>query len=379
MPSRAARIDDQHLVGEADAREQLADLRLGVERDDGDGEGKLFGVGATGRQAERRGTAFYRLPRPGPASTPARAADLECAMPAPRVLFVKLSSLGDVIHHLPAVSDLRARRPEVAIDWAVEEAYAPARAPAPRGRARDPRRPAAPAREPRSRRRPGARSPGRAARCASRPLRLDRRRAGAAEERGRGAGSRAGPLFGYDRREHPRARRGALLRPGPRRAARAACRRAQPPPGGRRLRLRARGPARLRPRRARRGAGLGAAAGTTSWRCTPRAAATSAGPTRAGGARGAPRARGHRHRLSRRLGAPSAPMPRASRGLAGRGRRARHGRCPRRRRSWRTPAPSSASTRGSRTSPSRSARPTVGPLRGHRARAHGPARRRRAP
>lgn len=46
-------------------------------------------------------------------------------MPAPRVLFVKLSSLGDVIHHFPAVSDLRAFRPEVAIDWAVEEAYAP--------------------------------------------------------------------------------------------------------------------------------------------------------------------------------------------------------------------------------------------------------------
>jgi heptosyltransferase-1 len=46
-------------------------------------------------------------------------------MPAPRVLFVKLSSLGDVIHLFPAISDLRARRPEVAIDWAVEEAYAP--------------------------------------------------------------------------------------------------------------------------------------------------------------------------------------------------------------------------------------------------------------
>jgi heptosyltransferase-1 len=46
-------------------------------------------------------------------------------MSAPRVLFVKLSSLGDVIHHLPAISDLRSRRPEIAIDWAVEEAYAP--------------------------------------------------------------------------------------------------------------------------------------------------------------------------------------------------------------------------------------------------------------
>ncbi|HQZ44484.1 MAG TPA: lipopolysaccharide heptosyltransferase I [Usitatibacteraceae bacterium] len=46
-------------------------------------------------------------------------------MPSPRALFVKLSSLGDVIHLFPAISDLRAKRPEVAIDWAVEEAYAP--------------------------------------------------------------------------------------------------------------------------------------------------------------------------------------------------------------------------------------------------------------
>lgn len=45
-------------------------------------------------------------------------------MPAPRILFVKLSSLGDVVHHLPAVSDLRAHRPDLGIAWAVEEAYA---------------------------------------------------------------------------------------------------------------------------------------------------------------------------------------------------------------------------------------------------------------
>ena len=45
-------------------------------------------------------------------------------MPAPRVLFVKLSSLGDVIHHFPAVSDLARHRPDVEIEWAVEEAYA---------------------------------------------------------------------------------------------------------------------------------------------------------------------------------------------------------------------------------------------------------------
>ena len=45
-------------------------------------------------------------------------------MPAPRVLFVKLSSLGDVIHHMPAITDLAEHRPEARVAWAVEEAYA---------------------------------------------------------------------------------------------------------------------------------------------------------------------------------------------------------------------------------------------------------------
>lgn len=44
-------------------------------------------------------------------------------MPGPRILFVKLSSLGDVIHHLPAVTDAAARFPGAHIAWAVEEAY----------------------------------------------------------------------------------------------------------------------------------------------------------------------------------------------------------------------------------------------------------------
>ena len=44
-------------------------------------------------------------------------------MPRPRVLFVKLSSLGDVVHHFPAVTDLARHRPDVEISWAVEEAY----------------------------------------------------------------------------------------------------------------------------------------------------------------------------------------------------------------------------------------------------------------
>jgi heptosyltransferase-1 len=41
----------------------------------------------------------------------------------PRVLLVKTSSLGDVVHNLPVVCDLVAMMPEVIIDWAVEEAF----------------------------------------------------------------------------------------------------------------------------------------------------------------------------------------------------------------------------------------------------------------
>jgi heptosyltransferase-1 len=41
------------------------------------------------------------------------------------VLFIKTSSLGDVIHHLPALTEARARRPDARFDWVVEEAFAP--------------------------------------------------------------------------------------------------------------------------------------------------------------------------------------------------------------------------------------------------------------
>ena len=42
---------------------------------------------------------------------------------APKILLVKLSSLGDVLHNLPLVWDLRARLPHAQIDWVVEEGY----------------------------------------------------------------------------------------------------------------------------------------------------------------------------------------------------------------------------------------------------------------
>ena len=55
-----------------------------------------------------------------PASEIAQATQ---ASQAPKILLVKLSSLGDVLHNLPIVWDLRKRLPNAQIDWIVEEAY----------------------------------------------------------------------------------------------------------------------------------------------------------------------------------------------------------------------------------------------------------------
>jgi heptosyltransferase I len=41
------------------------------------------------------------------------------------VLFIKTSSLGDVIHHMPALTDARKARGDAAFSWVVEEAFAP--------------------------------------------------------------------------------------------------------------------------------------------------------------------------------------------------------------------------------------------------------------
>ncbi|MCB1501512.1 MAG: lipopolysaccharide heptosyltransferase I [Bauldia sp.] len=42
-----------------------------------------------------------------------------------RILIVKLSSFGDVIHTFPALTDLKAARPDIEVDWLVEEAFVP--------------------------------------------------------------------------------------------------------------------------------------------------------------------------------------------------------------------------------------------------------------
>jgi heptosyltransferase-1 len=41
------------------------------------------------------------------------------------VLFIKTSSLGDVIHHMPALTEARRQRPDARFCWVVEEAFAP--------------------------------------------------------------------------------------------------------------------------------------------------------------------------------------------------------------------------------------------------------------
>lgn len=42
-----------------------------------------------------------------------------------KVLLVKMSSMGDLVHNLPLVSDIRAHFPDAQIDWVAEEAYCP--------------------------------------------------------------------------------------------------------------------------------------------------------------------------------------------------------------------------------------------------------------
>ncbi|MEJ8794930.1 lipopolysaccharide heptosyltransferase I [Trinickia caryophylli] len=41
-----------------------------------------------------------------------------------KILIVRVSSLGDVVHNMPAVADIRRRYPDAQIDWLVEESFA---------------------------------------------------------------------------------------------------------------------------------------------------------------------------------------------------------------------------------------------------------------
>src|SRR5215471_20537775 len=41
------------------------------------------------------------------------------------ILFIKTSSLGDVVHHMPAITDARRHLPDARMTWVVEEDYVP--------------------------------------------------------------------------------------------------------------------------------------------------------------------------------------------------------------------------------------------------------------
>ncbi|WP_425990604.1 lipopolysaccharide heptosyltransferase I [Afipia sp. DC4300-2b1] len=43
----------------------------------------------------------------------------------PGIIFIKTSSLGDVVHHMPAVTDAHLHAPDARLTWVVEEAFAP--------------------------------------------------------------------------------------------------------------------------------------------------------------------------------------------------------------------------------------------------------------
>lgn len=45
--------------------------------------------------------------------------------PPARILIVRLSALGDIVHALPVLAALRQKWPDLRVDWLVEEAYAP--------------------------------------------------------------------------------------------------------------------------------------------------------------------------------------------------------------------------------------------------------------
>jgi heptosyltransferase I len=70
-------------------------------------------TGARGASFNGRGLCRYN-----------RSAHSKWLSPTLKILFVKTSSLGDVVHHCPAVSDAARAIPGALIDWVVEEPFA---------------------------------------------------------------------------------------------------------------------------------------------------------------------------------------------------------------------------------------------------------------
>ncbi|MDB5928965.1 MAG: lipopolysaccharide heptosyltransferase [Polaromonas sp.] len=76
-------------------------------------------AGSVGATAASAGPPQAR-PAPSGGSEPRAAGSVGA-----KILLVKLSSLGDVVHALPVVRDIRAAFPDAQIDWAAEKAFVP--------------------------------------------------------------------------------------------------------------------------------------------------------------------------------------------------------------------------------------------------------------
>ena len=83
------------------------------------GASEAHEVASVGASAAAKG-------RPEQGSAPSGGSEAhEVASVGARILVVKLSSLGDVVHTMPAVQDIRRAMPGALIDWVVEPGFAP--------------------------------------------------------------------------------------------------------------------------------------------------------------------------------------------------------------------------------------------------------------
>ena len=109
----AARIDDDDLAGERRRREAVRELPGGIARDHTKTQGKLPGHARDDRGA-------FGAAQDGD-SRILRGFGLSA------ILVVRPSSLGDIVHALALVADVRVQRPVLAVDWVAEEAFRAAR------------------------------------------------------------------------------------------------------------------------------------------------------------------------------------------------------------------------------------------------------------
>ena len=139
----AAGIDDHDFRGKAHGIEASGELCTGIARDHHEaqfrqGQARLGSDNASGVglesvfRCEMRSAAHSTCNAP-PSHPPDRqhehAVGIHCrdprqAHPMSRALIIRPSSLGDIVHAVPVVHDIRRHCPDIAVDWVAEEAFA---------------------------------------------------------------------------------------------------------------------------------------------------------------------------------------------------------------------------------------------------------------